>query len=411
MKFKFIYFCIIAFFLTISCDNGESEDPKIVVEEKLPKVSAVAIGQIATDEVIISATISGVDNTSTIEEYGFIYDNAAITTAGQGNRVSLALPAPLGKFESVLKNLTPSKSYFVRAYVVVKGETTLGDENTFTTKSNNSWFSYPFASTPELQGGEFRGIQLTVNGKGYIGFGGRENGGILTVPLYEYDPLTRKLTTLAKCPAPHSNYTRRFVVDNNIYLITSGNVMWRYSIAQNSWTQLNNFPAGVSPRHGFSYDGNGWLLAQNDSPMALELWTYNVAADSWTKKSTVDVGAALAHEAYGVTVINNKIYIIAAIHSQETKLYEYTPDTNTYKKLLTPAFTLPFGTITDTYMLTAAGVGYYVNMNAKEIWKYSDSQDSWTKIPSPEAPGYINLFAIDNNLYIASHDLLKYVVE
>ena len=410
MKFVLTYFCAFFFLLAMSCDSDDGDDP-IVIEEKIPKVSSVTIGEITTDETIVSATISGIDNTRSIDDYGFIYDDAAITNSEQGSRVSLVMPAPLGEFKTVLKDLTPSEHYFVRAYFKTKGEVTLGAENTFTTIGTNSWFSYPVANSPKPPTYEFLGIQLAVNGKGYVGFAEKEIGGDV-MSFYEYDPLTRKIKTLKPCPAPFYRYTRRFAQDDNIYLLSSGNTVWRYSITQNSWTQLNNFPGDDnSPRYGFNYDGNGWVIAENDDG-DYELWKYDSTTDSWTMESQVDIGSPLFHIAYGVTAINDKIYVIVGLPGGGApRLVAYNTGTDTYEELEAPPFSVWNGSITDTYWVNAPGGGYFVNMHENEIWNYSVADDNWTKTPSPPSSGNINMFAIDNNLYAISYDLFKYVIE
>ncbi len=90
---------------------------------------------------------------------------------------------------------------------------------------------------------------------------------------------------------------------------------------------------GLEPVYGFNFGGDGWMLAQNNSTMALELWVYNPDTDSWTKDSTVDLKTVLIHIGYGVTVVGDKIYIVAALAGGEPKLFEYTLSTDTYTKL------------------------------------------------------------------------------
>jgi hypothetical protein len=406
MKFRITYFYFVLCLLVISCDDSDNEDPNII--EAIAKISGVTIADINFDEATASAFISGVTNTSSIEEHGFIYDNATITKSDQGNRLSLGQPGSVGEFKTALKNLDPSKNYFVRAYIVMKGVVTLGEEKSFDTKSYNTWYAEPVTGSASLESQEFLGMQLEVNGKGYIGFGLKTVAGNPVIPFYEFNPTTRTVTALAVCPVPHNYYTRRFAQGNNIYVI-SGNAIWRYSITSNSWTQLNNFPAGISPRYAFNYDGNGWVLAENGA--ALELYIYNATGDSWTKESTVDLGSALIHIPYGVTVINTKVYIISALAGGAAKLTEYTPETDNYKQLSAPAFSLPVGSVTDTYALTAAGTGYFVNMDSREIWEYSTSQDSWTKISTPATTAARNVLAIDNKLYIVTNGVFKYVAE
>ncbi len=402
MKFILMFFCVAVLLFAISCDSAESDDPKLPGKIEVAKVSGVTVTSINFYQATIRASISGVSSYSSIEDYGFIYDNISITSFEQGTRVTLG-EQDSHAFTVMLKDLTHSTTYYVRAYIVVKGDPILGEENHFDTKGYNIWYSEPISNSPDFSHTEFRGLQLETNGKGYLGYGLKQVGGKNIIPFYEFNPATHALTELPVCPAPYYLYTKRFAAGDKVYLM-SGNAIWLYSITGKKWSQLNDFPEGLTPSFGFDYEGEAWVLAEGDD---LELRKYDPETDSWTKESIVDVESPLHHFGYGVMVIDDKVYIITAYTSSSPKLVEYTPATDSYRQLTPPPFTLPLGSVTDTYAITTAGSGYFINLASKEIWRYAVPYDSWNKITTPSLSG-INMFGIDSILYNASTHLFTY---
>ena len=129
---------------------------------------------------------------------------------------------------------------------------------------------------------------------------------------YRFDPSDLSLTKLAEVPDGKRFCTTSFLIDNSIYigLGSEGQTylkdFWKYSIDQDSWFQLTDFPG--EPRHyafsfcvnevaylggGYSYCGNscGWQSSYYN-----DIWKYDPLIDQWTQQEDLPFGHSSVNE-------------------------------------------------------------------------------------------------------------------
>ena len=107
--------------------------------------------------------------------------------------------------------------------------------------------------------------------------------------------------------------------------------IYRYDIANNSWTQLADFPSGGRRDAGsFTYNGKGYIcFGFNNDPFTgainafSGLWEYNVSTDEWTRIESMPI--SVNHHFYHF-IFENKFYFGGGFGINNNSLsdfYEY----------------------------------------------------------------------------------------
>lgn len=166
MKTKYSWNYLIIFFgllltFTISCDK---EDPV-----ELPKINTSSVIDITTNTAKSGGKITD-DGGASVTSRGVVWstsDNPTVdnnigkTTDGQGS----------GDFTSILSELSPGATYYVRAYATNSKGTSYGDQKEFTTEGELATVItaeiIDFTSTSAVSGGEVPddgGLEVTARG-------------------------------------------------------------------------------------------------------------------------------------------------------------------------------------------------------------------------------------------------------
>lgn len=211
---------------------------------------------------------------------------------------------------------------------------------------------------------------FTANGKGYLIHSG----------FWEFDPNTRLWTELAPVPV---NSNVPLVIGNNVYLVQddySQSTVWRYSIIDNTWTQMNDFPGGIRDRAvGFVIDGQAYFGQGEDlstSQIFNDMWRYNESSDTWTEVSGPSPTAGLIHAAG--FALNGKGYIGLgrSVGNTKTTFYQYTPETDNWKviaDLSSDPRVEPLAFIANrkVYLMYGSEVGKNGGERIDEVWEFT----------------------------------------
>ncbi len=131
------------------------------------------------------------------------------------------------------------------------------------------------------------GIGLSLNGKGYLGFGATTTQYLYD--LWSYDPQTGQWTQLAICPCTGRRHPAMIALGNKIYVglgdDANGNLRdwWMYNINTDSWTQIGNLP-GPPRHHPFQFKADGELFAGMGHGAGIydDWYKLDTTTNSWT---------------------------------------------------------------------------------------------------------------------------------
>ena len=227
-------------------------------------------------------------------------------------------------------------------------------------------------------------VAFTLGGVAYVGTGGSITN---KKDLWKYDPGTDTWTQLNDFPAGFDARFRAvaFTLGSVAYVGTgnaNGNLkndLWKYDPGTDTWMQLNDFPAGFGIRDravaftlgGAAYVGTGSNIGGNGG-YKKDLWKYDVATDAWTQLN--DFPAGFDGRGYGVAfTLDDAAYVGTGNGgSLQDDLWEYDPATDSWTA--TSGFPAGFGAREGAVAFALGGVAYvgtgYTGGYEKDLWKY-----------------------------------------
>lgn len=220
-----------------------------------------------------------------------------------------------GPYLSVISDLTPNTTYYVRSYATNIEGTNYGNELIFTTAAPISGIR-----KSDIPQSGFGSVSFSIGNKVYLGSG---SGDEFASPrdFWEWDQITDIWTKKADFPGNSVRGAVGFSIATKGYLGTGltfeggvTNEFWEYDPATDKWTEKASLPvtAARTEAVGFSigtkgYIGTGNFFTNNETKCLNDFWEYDPAADAWTEKASLPVSSARS-EAVGFS-IGNKGYI------------------------------------------------------------------------------------------------------
>jgi N-acetylneuraminic acid mutarotase len=277
----------------------------------------------------LSKTEAFIGETIQINGHNF---NPTIT----GNAVQLGgTPATiLNSTNSSLTILLPSDIYKKRSFqieIITAEQSSLSME-TFTLL--NPWIRK--ANVPPNDQERDGAVAFTINGEGYIGLG----GGFIGNNMYKYNPENNKWSEITPFPGGQRYAATSFVINNKAYVglgvlnpVTGfelTNDFWSYDPINNSWSQVANFPYSTYRAIGFSLNGEGFVITNNETD---NFWKYDPHTNSWTQK--VDHPEVVFPYNFPSTgfSLNEKIFTFCNDGSTgPNQFYEYDFNTDNWSK-------------------------------------------------------------------------------
>lgn len=231
----------------------------------------------------------------------------------------------------------------------------------------NLTYAQPWAQLPDFPGLQRDdGVACVVNNKAYVGTG--NNGFALEKDFYCFDLSTYSWTPIASMPSgAERQYASVFTYSNYFYVIggidasnvpVAGN--YRYDISTNTWSLVAQVPgAYLWGSVSFTVGSKAYLVGGNDyyGLSSQKVWEYDMVTNTWTPKTNFPFGPRWRGSA---AVLNNVPYMIFGIDN--------------------------------------SGSGAF----RKEIYKYDQFNDIWTKVGTFPQSGriYAAMQPITNKLAI-----------
>jgi len=253
-------------------------------------------------------TIKGEVISANVTSYGFVFSTDGFSPFIHNNNViyssSNNTSMYQGPFTGKLDASVPDRTYSIRAFGVIDGQTYYGKTVKYTTLPRGTWkkmksFPGPWRAFP---------VSFSVNGKGYVGCG-RNGGGNLN-DMWEYDPATDSWAQIASYPGKPMNSGFSFVIGNKAYVgggtydtnpyASYGGYLTFYEFdpLTKTWQQLNDVPVGAYPYGpglfgavGFSVGGFGFVTggAINGSTRNIGVFKFDPASKNWEAYSILPV--------------------------------------------------------------------------------------------------------------------------
>lgn len=173
--------------------------------------------------------------------------------------------------------------------------------------ANDSW------TTLQSFPGVGRGYAIgdTWNDKAYIGFGFGANNSYLQ-DLWEYDPSTGNWTELTPCPCAERVHPT-FVIEDGLLFVGMGNNdidgnmndWWEYNIATDTWRQLPDLP-GPERHHPYMFSANGSVytgFGHGNGPgtnVYKDWYRWDIANETWTQMNDLPAEGRVAGTQFSI---------------------------------------------------------------------------------------------------------------
>lgn len=447
---------LLIFILAVSCESWnlpQSDFPTIItgfyeVEEVLPNVTLLG-------------EVSDLMENRFVDNHGHVWsknnDDSLSVENNQGQTFFGKLKN--GTFQSYLEELTPGKTYYYRAYLIINNETQYGEIKSFTlnTISPTLTIDSVFTSGDKIYNitTSISGLKAGVNLSSYgITWGSDslpsiqvdqiipEQGIVVSELSFQFESQvelrteriyirpylvigdsayygdTRKIAEgdiwvrKADFLGGRRWYSFGFSVGEKGYVgtgLSKGNTnksdFWEYDSQTDTWNQLTDFPGGIrSNAVSFSIGDKGYVgTGANANSLTSDFWEYDPHNDVWTRLTDFGGGSRRYAVAFS---IGNKGYLGTGWDGINFKsdFWEYDPQTDTWTRLSN----FGGGNRLLAVGFSIRGKGYIGtgwnenNSGTNDFWEYDPISDIWSQKASINGVGRYNSagFSIMDKGYI-----------
>lgn len=157
--------------------------------------------------------------------------------------------------------------------------------------------------------------------------------------------------------------------------------MWQYDPANDTWTQIADYPIGTQAPEAFVLNGEGYVGSGWGGGYSSASWyKYVPSSNTWIAIAPLPVNTV--HDA-GMFQVNGKGYVVGGAYPYSTNnnntLYEYDPGTNTWsQKANFPYYRrVPAAFSGGGNGFAGLGQAAGTNANAYDLYMYDVSADAW----------------------------------
>ena len=203
--------------------------------------------------VSVNGTIPELGSLS-ISEHG--HEWSSTPTFNDVSRSRLGPTDSTGSFTSVLENLEPGETYYVRAYVENESAIFTGKRDTI--EIGNVWVRAGVNSSQIPP--RSNAVSFTINNKAYVGMGEGLIFNEFLTDFWEYDPVNDSWRRIADFPGKPRDYPLAFSLNNYGFVGTGDTLnyafgdIWRYDPLANTWSQELDLEIPITK--GFSFKMN-----------------------------------------------------------------------------------------------------------------------------------------------------------
>ncbi len=401
---------IFLFSITVSCTKEDTTTPVF----KSPLVEVVSV--YSTDGQTGEANVTFSEVFQTVPEMGVVWSEKPTPTLND-SRLSQQDVKTDQNFSFVLSNLQKGKTYYVRGYYTLNGETTYSTEIQFTQNFDGRWLKLP---SPELGTNEYISPEDVYNTGGY--------GGNIIINCYKVNRQTQNSVLQsyfrgfnAWNPTYYGNRNApppapRPMIYNRIYTQFQGgaNLLSLYGagyqeISQNKGKFYNKIINILESNGNWeSYPGADARLSTfgiGNYPYVLEnlangkLWRFDYSVLKWNDWGTVPVKKAARFIALDA---GERAFVLVEPESANDpakELYEYLPNEKRWERKAD----FPGGDRRSSIGFAISnrvffGLGQSTRdlSTLRDIWEYDVANNVWKKTADYPGGGTVNNFAIGN---------------
>lgn len=246
---------------------------------------------------------------------------------------------------------------------------------------SDMWEFDPLTSTwtqiANFPGGNREGATgFSYGNRGFMGFGSPFIQ--FTDDLYEYIPATNSWEAKASCPAKFA-HTAGFVIGDNYYIGPENgtNKVYKYSILEDSWSEVAPFPGGDRRGHvTFTANGKGYLGmgAGVFSGVFGDFFCYDPLTDSWTEIASI---SPVSDQSTAFS-IDNVGYVFNVGGSSGKAVYKYVEALDEWQFVNT----FPGDRIANNTITTLNGKAYLSNGQRTTSGGNFSSEQLWAFTPA-----------------------------
>lgn len=387
------------------------KNPDLPTVVTTPALKTTDITSVASTSAVSGGSITS-DGGEAITSKGVCWGTTADPTISNSKTADVSAT---GNFISIITDLNPNTTYYVRAYASNTAGVAYGNQLSFTT--------FIFQGASWKQKADFPGearysaASFSIGSKAYVGLGYNQSDFALK-DIWEWDQTTNIWTRKADYPGDSRGLAVCFSIGTKGYIGTGNsfrtngntNEFWEYDPASNVWSQKASLP--VTPARtmavGFSIGSKGYIgLGQKDTIPAggnlgyfKDFWEWDEATNIWTRK------ADFMGSSRGGTIgfsIGDKGYI--GIGSDGTsysrEFWEWDQKSNVWTKRA------DFGGPPTAWAVgfSIGNKGYIcLGLGHKDMWEWDQTSNVWkeTATFAGDSRGDATGFSIGNKGYIGT---------
>jgi N-acetylneuraminic acid mutarotase len=262
-------------------------------------------------------------------------------------------------------------------------------------------------------------VAFVYNNKAYVGMGGYFS--TYYSDMWRYDPGADSWTALDTFPGVKRRNAMSFTLGNYGYvgmgygksgsIYTDLSDFWRYDMANDTWTQLNNITVDNGENEGvtaFVVNGKAYMIGNNK-----KFWEYDPSGDSWSLKSTF---TGLGRSYTPCFVIGNKVFYGSGYDSSEemtrpVDFWVWDATTNVWTQIANFPSVGRSSAVSfalSGYGIVGTGNNFYSYF--KDFYYYNPSTNVWTVMtdyPAGNATG-LTSFVINDVSYLGIRGTNKF---
>jgi DNA-binding CsgD family transcriptional regulator/N-acetylneuraminic acid mutarotase len=251
-------------------------------------------------------------------------------------------------------------------------------------------------------------LAVVRSGETLYALGGETTGGRLLGNVDAYDLAVNRWRSMRPLPQPTSNLGAA-VLGDYIYVaggnhapsnddgdLSFGDVLWRYSLTENRWEEIDRLPGPLAGAALVADDSTLYLVGGWDGQeMHDEIWSYTPGGleteqVNWQLRDRLATPRAFL----GATIVDTSLYVAGGFDGQRELADAYVLDLSESSWRRLPDMTNPrsgLALVYDGLAIFALGGGWLAPVDAHE--RYDPAIDVWSNFPSPVPNEWRNLAA------------------
>jgi len=353
----------------------------------------------------IVGNITGLADDNPIIQYGHVWSyNHEEPTLENGQFSNLGKIEKDGTFTSLFPNLEDTKTYYIRAYLMINDGRDIIYENK--SKEYSSKLFDIWTAKQNLPSGNIgAGVAFVISDTAYVGFNDNRK-------LWQFipDSPTEWIPVDDEFPGNHVSYATAFVIGRKGYVglnQNNPNEFYEFNADTQKWSKMPPLPFNnvIDRPPSFVLHGKAYVITDTSKDdFDYNFHQYDPNTGIWTPLNII---AEKNLHSRSYFTLNNKGYIVG-VGKDNNKVIEYDPITNEWNdKATLPGGGTWFGT---GFSIESKGKGYFSTgisfglQQSRQLWEYNPSTDKWARkrnLPETADPRQLAVgFSIKDKGYV-----------